>query len=71
MLCYKQTISNASGVAGDTCTWNDLSVTLYHQVRICKQQSFLSMMEASLVLERSFILLVLLQYLTERITSSL
>ena len=24
IFCYKQTVCNASGVAGDTCTWNEL-----------------------------------------------
>ena len=24
IFCYKQTVRNASGVAGDTCTWNEL-----------------------------------------------
>ena len=24
MFCYKQTVRNASGFAGDTCTWNEL-----------------------------------------------
>ena len=24
IFCYKQTVRNASGIAGDTCTWNEL-----------------------------------------------
>ena len=28
IFCYKQTVRNASGVAGDTCIWNELPETI-------------------------------------------
>ena len=42
--------------------------SIYHLAQIYYQQDFLSTMEASIILEKSFMVVVLLQYLTKRIT---